>query len=403
MSVRLWLHPSLFLEWGRGLRLRVRRGVRGHTRHAGNAEQVIRSVIDACWNGRSFTASPGHFNQFWTRDLCFSSTSLALLDQPDRDRLEASLGWALGVWQRRRSHVTTTIHAFSRPSDIFEYGIDSLPLLLGGLRASGADHLVARHRDWLAGEIEHFDAMAVDPATGLVRADRTFSAHRDTVTNRSNAYGNSMVALLAKTLAENPHWDLPNPLARHFPGDDFGRLLIEHFWDGDHFRDAIGSDAVSGEANVWPFWTGVVDDAGRLSTAFAYLDANGFTDPYPLRYETARRAEIEVWLTRHLLPDYQGSTVWTSLGSMYLSLLRVVDRERAAGEIERYRAWIERDGTFWEVLDEHGQCWISPRRVFAGEESMLWSAIFLALVRDPSAPPATLSAASLALEDEAAA
>ena len=47
---------------------------------------------------------------------------------------------------------------------------------------------------------------------------------------------------------------------------------------------------------------------------------------YPLRYETKRRPEIEVWLTRHLLPDYQGSTVWTSLGAMYLLAFSQIDR-----------------------------------------------------------------------------
>ena len=67
-----------------------------------------------------------------------------------------------------------------------------------------------------------------------------------------------------------------------------------------------------------------------------YLDANGFCDPYPLRYETSRRPEREVWLTRHVLPDYQGSTVWTSLGAMYLQVLRTVDPLLAASETARY-------------------------------------------------------------------
>ena len=50
---------------------------------------------------------------------------------------------------RRRSHVTTTIHYFDRPGDVFEYGVDSLPLLLAALRTIGADDLVERHRAWL--------------------------------------------------------------------------------------------------------------------------------------------------------------------------------------------------------------------------------------------------------------
>ena len=96
-----------------------------------------------------------------------------------------------------------------------------------------------------------------------------------------------------------------------------------------------------------------------------------------MRYETTRRPEREVWLTRHVLPDYQGSTVWTSLGAMYLQVLRTVDPLLAVTETARYVAWIERDGTFWEVMNAHGENWVSPRWIMIGEESMLWSAIFL--------------------------
>ena len=96
-----------------------------------------------------------------------------------------------------------------------------------------------------------------------MRSDRTYSAHRDTVVNRSNAYGNAMVALLAKTIAETGWFE--SPFERHF-GGDYGRLLVDRFWVGDHFRDALGDDTASGEANVWPFYTGVIADRinGRL-------------------------------------------------------------------------------------------------------------------------------------------
>jgi hypothetical protein len=222
----------------------------------------------------------------------------------------------------------------------------------------------------------------------LVRADRKYSAHRDTVINRSNAYGNTMVALLAKTIAETG-W-FASPFERHFKGD-YGRLLMGHFWDVDHFRDGLGEDTVSGEANVWPFYTGVVSDPRVVAAALVYLDAKGFCDPYPLRYETKRRPEIEVFVTRILLPDYQGSTVWTSLGAMYLQVLRTVNPELAASETARYVEWIERDGTFWEVMNSAGQNWVSSRWVMIGEESMLWSAIFLDALENAGLEPALLA------------
>jgi len=381
-----WIGPAVLAEYAHNLGIRIRRQLRGHRRHPGKAPAIVRACIEACWNGRTFTASPGHFDMFWTRDLSFSVPSLVRLGH--RQRVLGSLAYALDIWTKRRHHVTTTIHYFDRPGDVFEYGVDSLPLLLAALRATGATDLVTRHALWLQAEVDHFYAMVVDPATGLVRSDRKFSAHRDTVVNRSNASGNTMVALLAKTIEETG-W-LESPFQRHFEGD-YGRLLLEHFWADDHFRDALGDETVSGEANIWPFYSGVIGDPDLVAPALGYLAANGFCDPYPLRYETSRRPEREVWLTRHVLPDYQGSTVWTSLGSMYLQVLKTVDPVLAASETARYVEWIERDGTFWEVMNAQGQNWVSPRWIMIGEESMLWSAIFLDHLEDAGRVPAYLS------------
>jgi hypothetical protein len=386
MALAPWIAPAVLATYVHNIGIRLRREFRGHTRHPGDAAAIVRACIEACWNGRTFTASPGHFDMFWTRDLSFSVPSLVRLGHGPR--VQASMAYALDVWARRRSHITTTIHYFDRPGDVFEYGVDSLPLFLAALRAADATDLVERNRPWLEAEIAHYYETVVDPTSGLVRSDRKFSAHRDTVVNRSNAFGNTMVALLAKTIEETG-W-FASPFERHFEGD-YGRLLIDHFWVGDHFRDALGDETVSGEANIWPFYTGVVGDPLRVAAALRYLDANGFCDPYPLRYETSRRPEREVWLTRHVLPDYQGSTVWTSLGAMYLQVLRTVDPQLAAAETARYVAWIERDGTFWEVMNAHGQNWVSPRWILIGEESMLWSAIFLDALENLDKPPAYLS------------
>lgn len=386
MALAPWIAPAVLAEYVHNFGIRLHRHLRGHTRHPGNAASIVRACIEACWNGRTFTASPGHFDMFWTRDLSFSVPSLVRLGHTQR--LKDSLGYALDVWTKRRSHITTTIHYFDRPGDVFEYGVDSLPLFMAALRAAGAVDLVERHSAWVQAEIAHFYEKVVDPATGLVRSDRKFSAHRDTVVNRSNAYGNTMVALLAKTIEETG-W-FASPFERHFDGE-YGRLLLEHFWVGDHFRDALGDETVSGEANIWPFYTGVIGDPEIIAPALAYLDANGFCEPYPLRYETSRRPEREVWLTRHVLPDYQGSTVWTSLGAMYLQVLRTVNPVLAAAETARYVEWIERDGTFWEVMNAQGQSWVSPRWIMIGEESMLWSAIFLDALENLDRAPAYLS------------
>jgi len=76
---------------------------------------------------------------------------------------------------------------------------------------------------------------------------------------------------------------------------------------------------------------------------------------------------------------------------MYLQVLRTVDPGLAARETTRYVEWIERDGTFWEVMNARGENWVSPRWIMIGEESMLWSAIFLDALEHDDAAPAYLS------------
>jgi hypothetical protein len=80
---------------------------------------------------------------------------------------------------------------------------------------------------------------------------------------------------------------------------------------------------------------------------------------------------------------------------MYLQVLRTVDPTLAAIETARYVEWIERDGTFWEVMDARGQNWVSPRWIMIGEESMLWSAIFLDALENLHLGRAYLSARML--------
>jgi hypothetical protein len=395
MPLRAFLHPSVVGMALHVASVRARRALLGHHRFEGSAEEILRAGLEACWSGEFLTASPGTYRQFWTRDTGFAAPALMRLGGPWPARLLSSLAWAIHTWRDHRSHVTTTINPLFRwPVDIFDYGVDSLPLLLASVRsltgsadpavAARAEALALEHAGWLAAEVEWFIEQVVDPATGLVRADRTFSAHRDTFKNGSTAYANTMVALLARTVADTG-WG-PDLLSRHFAigpdrdgpiKADWGRLLRRHFWIGDRFRDRLGTEATSGEANVWPFFAGLVDDRSILAATLETLRREGYATPYPLKFEVEHRTEGELWVFRLWSPDYQTTTSWTSLGSIYLSLLRELDPAAAAVELDRMRALIERDGTFWEVLDTHGRPWRSGSRLSVSDTSMLWGAILL--------------------------
>ena len=380
--------PTIALAYALNLGVRARRALIGHKRHDGTAEQIIRACLEDCWDGTHYRASPGHFRQFWTRDVSFSAPALARLGPTYRDRAARSLDWAIRTWRRRRTHVTTTIHFFDTPVDVFDYGVDCLPLLLSALRRIGAERVLGRHRPWLEAEVRHYVAEVVDPRTGMVRDDRKYSAHRDTLVNRCNAFGNSMVALLAMTVVDLG-WDIPEPMRPLALAPQ--SILLDHFWDErGFFVDVIGDDEPSGEGNIWPFWTGVITDPDVMRRALTTLEDRGYAEPYPLKYEVAPRPHLEPLFVRTFMPDYQGATVWTSLGSMYMQLLHTFAPRQARAEMDRYRAWIERDGTFWEVIDDETQRPYRSSPLTHSDESMLWSAIFLDLLENPAGPPALM-------------
>ena len=403
MALRALLHPALIAMGLHVAGVRAGRALFGHRRVEGSAEDILRAGLEACWSGDYLTASPGTYRQFWTRDTGFAAPALVRLGEPWPERLLASLAWALGVWRDRRSHVTTTINPlFRSPVDIFDYGVDSLPLLLASLRSltrsadpaigTRARALAREHADWIASEVTWFIDRVVDPSTGLVRADRTFSAHRDTFKNGSTAYANTMVALLARTVAETG-WgpELLSPFFNDASGRaDWSRLLRRHFWTGDRFRDRLGTDETSGEANVWPFFAGLIEDRSMQVMALETLRREGYATPYPLKFEVEHRTARELLVFRLWSPDYQTTTSWTSLGSIYLSLLREVDLVGASADLERMRRLVERDGTFWEVLDARGRPWRSASRLSVSDTSMLWGAILLATLeatRHPTGSP----------------
>jgi len=368
--LRAMLDPAILPTYATSAGRIPRRRIRGPRRFAGDARSIALACVDAAWDRDHFDASGGHFRQWWTRDLGFSAEPLVRIGE--LERLRASLGWALDTWARG-GRVTTTIFPGRHPRDVYTLGIDSLPLLLHALRAAVADDLVTRHGPWLRREADRYVEEVLDPTTGLVRNDRRFSGHRDTVVTASNAYANTMLVLLDHVLRETDWWPSPVPAG-------IAARFTDAFWDGVRVRDVPGRPATSGDATVFPFWLRVLPDELGLSLALAAARAEGLASPLPLRYEARRRRVTEDPIQRLFVPDYQGTAIWTSLGAIFLQLLDRVDPPAAAAGLAAYAAIIERDGTVWEVLDERRRPYVGRFGLFRADEAMLWSAILVDLI-----------------------
>jgi hypothetical protein len=370
MSVLAMLDPAILPAYASSAVRIARRGLRGPRRYPGDARAITRACVEASWDRDHFTASGGHFRQFWTRDTGFSA--VPLVRTGFGEQLEASLTWAMDAWAPA-GRVTTTIFPGRRPRDVYTLGVDSLPLLLHALRACDASSLVARHLGWLEPEIRRYVREVVDPATGLVRHDRRFSSHRDTVVTSSNAYANTMVVLLDRVLRETGWAASPVP-------DGATDRFIAAFWRGDRFVETPDGDEVTGDATVFPFWLEVVPADLGLAAALRSARETGLATPLPLRYAARPDRGAEDPVQRLFVPDYQGTAIWTSLGAMYLQLLDRVDPVTADAPIAAYTAMVEREGTFWEVLRDDLRPYVGRLGIFRADEAMLWSAIFLELL-----------------------
>jgi hypothetical protein len=353
----------------------ARRAARGHVRHPGTATSILPAVIERCWDGRRFAASGGQFRQLWARDFGFAAPALVRLGHGAR--VDASLDWALEAWGRA-GRITTTIFGGSRPADVWDYGVDSLPFVLRALRAAPAgERLVAGHGRLLEAEVARYGRTVVDPRTGLVRAGRRFSTHRDTVATSCNAYANAMVALLERELAATAWFPVP------FPAGAADRL-VDAFWRGDRFgegpRGTPEQDLVTGDGNVVPFWLRVVPDELGARPMLDALRRAGLTEPLPLRYSAAPPAGEDA-VQRLFVPDYQGTATWTSLGAMAIDVATRVDPAAGARWLRGHLEVIERDGTMWEVLDDDMRPYRGRLGLWRADEAMRWGALFLDLLR----------------------
>lgn len=381
MTLWAMLDPAIVPAYASSAFRIARRAVRGPRRYPGDARAITRACVEASWDRDHFTASGGHFRQFWTRDTGFSA--VPLVRTGFGARLEASLAWAMDAWAPA-GRVTTTIFPGRRPRDIYTLGIDSLPLLLHAVRACDGSALVARHLGWLEPEIRRYARAVVDPGTGLVRIDRRFSSHRDTVVTSGNAYANAMVVLLDRVLRETGWATSPVP-------DGAADRFLAAFWRGDRFVETPDGNEVTGDATVFPFWLDVVPDDLGLGAALRSADAAGLATPLPLRYAARYDRAAEDPVQRLFVPDYQGTAIWTSLGAMYLQLLDRVDPGAADPPIAAYVDLVEREGTFWEVVRDDKRPYVGRFGIFRADEAMLWSAIFLDLLERREQRRATAS------------
>ena len=349
----------------------LRRSHRPFKRYSGTSEQICRKILEDTYRGGHYRVSGGHFSEFYTRDFAFIAPALMRLGRMDRVR--STLSYALDRFSRA-GRVTTSIDERGVAFDYPRYGPDSLALLLLTLSRTGNADLAREHSAFLQSETDRFVRRVVDPETLLPRRGARFSSIRDHTARDSSCYDACMVAVVAR---EAPKLGLRFPYG-------FARVrdaIMRTYWNGAYFfSDATRRSIVVGDANVFPFWTGVVTDARIRTQAFDSIRAAGLDEPWPLRYVSTADAKLERtrWsLAARLAPGYETDAIWAHLGLAYLEVLRSHDPKRAREHLATYERSIKEHGTFIEVYSSDGKPFC--RLFYRTDEAMSWCAMWLAL------------------------
>jgi len=363
------LNPIFLLEGLRIVKHSIKVKLKGIKKYKGNAKQICRQVIEDCWNGRYFQVSTGHFTEFYIRDFGWCTHSLLNLGY--RDKVIKTLDYALNIYQKNNK-ITTTIDPRGRTIDIYRYSPDSLAFLMRSLRLAKAKNLIKKYKTFLNKEINKYFNIVFDKNTGLVKKNKFFSSMKDHAVRNSSCYNNIMVAVLSNELNL---LNLKNPFKKY----NLKKTIKDNFWTGTYFLDDLsGSRHVAGDANIYPFWTGIFTEKDMLKSAISKIIEKNLDNPLPLKYSEKRTGKFTLW-EKIFVPNYEGSVIWVHMAPLYLELLKKVNKNRYNLLINRYKQIIEKHKNYLEVFNPDK----SPYKTlfYHADEGMLWAANFLDLIQ----------------------
>lgn len=345
---------------------------KGFKKFSGNDKEICKQIVAQCFNGTYFQTSQGHFNIFYLRDFAFCIESLIKLGYADE--VCKTLEYALHCYATNKK-LATTISSDGKPFDVFTYAVDSLPLLFHSLfilekhEAGKGKEFVEIYKPWLELEIKKFFDLVIDPSTGLIKRNNHFSSIKDHAKRSVSCYDVCMCGLLSVHL---DFFELANPL-KNFK---YPTLIKEYFWKNDHFVDSLGSNVISGDANVFPYWTGLITDKKMINWSIAAIQQEGLDKPFPLKYTQSNEGNFLFPLSL-FAGNYEGNSVWMHLGLCYLDVVEKVDKQFQKQYLQTYKKQIEKHKTFLEVFDTEGKAYNTL--FYIADEGMLWAAKYLAL------------------------
>jgi hypothetical protein len=343
--------------------IKVRR--KGFNEYKGNHKQICKQIIDNCWNNTYFKTSTGHFSAFYIRD--FGMCTEALINLGYKEQVLKTLQFALSIYSRKNK-LTTTITKDNKPINIFTDSPDTLPFLIHSLKLAKADELIKVYKPFLEKEIMNYFNQFIEVKSGLIYP-KYFSSIKDQAKRKTCCYDACMAGMLSNDLNT---LNLPNPLKQF----DYKEIIKDSYWNGKYFEDTLFENYISGDANVFPYWCGIIDDKKMLKQSIKAIKEKELDYPFPLKYTINRTHKFLFW-TKIFSPNYEGTTIWAHLGLCYLDIVAKADKKLLKKYLEMYKEQIEKHKTFLEVYKPNGDIYKTP--FYISDEGMLWASKYLYL------------------------
>lgn len=360
----------IFLESVRILVRALKTHLFGIKKYSGSVDDISRKILDSCYDSdkKYFMVSSGHFCQFYSRD--FGMCCESLLNLGYKKEVRNTLIYAMGIFIKE-GKITTHISPSGKAVDFPSSTPESAAYMLRSLLLLGDKNLLKKYKSFFSDLAETFFEEYVDKNTGLLRKDISFSSMKDHSVRVSDCYNNCMLGMFALDLKS---LGVSSSLHKF----DYKYLIKKYFWTGSYFlEDLSGRNVVSGDANTFPFWTGLFNDKDMFLKALKSMRNKGLDKPFPLKYTSKEDVPKSFHFANILVPGYEADTIWVHLGLCFMQVVGRYDSLLLKKYVSEYENNIKKHRNFLEVYFADGS--VFKRPLYYCDESMSWVSIFLDL------------------------
>lgn len=344
-------------------------------RYGQSAKEICQNILEACWDEEKqfYHTSLNNYQCFYARDFGMCVDALLRLDQ--RERVLQTLIFALNAY-KKKGRITQQV---GKAGDAFNFPSceqpDAYAFFLHALISLNDKKLIQESKTFLEEDIARFVKKVVEEKglyAGLVKKDLRVAGMRDYAIRKSSCYDNVMLAAIAKYC---DMLKIKNPLAKY----DYHKRLIKHFWTGKYFQDDLFNKELTGDANVAPFWFGVlVNEKKYFFATNTSLRKIRLHEPVALRYEPHKNTSTKMRWLDVLTGGWERDTAWLHLGNMYLDVLKKFDKKMFRAEVKKHVRLVEEFGFYPEVLHPDGKQFKGV--FFRADSGMLWAVNLLARI-----------------------